>query len=114
MRNPANYRDPLRELRLAESRVANRVETRATRELRESVSAERSTVLLSADRSRPARRSFRAVPNEARRRPTDPRFRFVPFPEPGAVRSDLPAAYAVRDAYGRTRRAGFGESLRDA
>jgi len=108
-----DYVDPLRELRLAEARVRNGVVTRATRELRESVSAERSTVLLSADRSRPARRSFRAVRAE-RRRPTDPRFRFVPFPEPGAVRSDLPAAYAVRDRSGRTRRAGIGESLRDA
>jgi hypothetical protein len=109
----SDYRDPLRELRLAERRVSDGVTTRATRELRESVSAERSTVLLDATRSRPARRSFRAVPSE-RRRPSDPRFRFVPFPEPGAVRSDRPAVYAIRDAYGRTRRAGFGESLRDA
>lgn len=109
-RNPRDYRDPLSELRSAERRVSEGVVTRATRELRDSVAAERSTVLLSADRSRPARRSFRAVPSG---RP-DPRFRFVPFPEAGAVRSDLPAAYAIRDRYGRTRRAGLGESLRDA
>lgn len=109
-----DYRDPLRELRLAEARVANRIETRATRELRESVAAERSTVLYAPDGDRPARRSFRRerIPAE-RRRPGGPRYRTLAIPEPGSFRSELPAAYAIRRG-ARTVRAGFGESLRDA
>jgi len=109
-----NYRAPRNEMadalaRLASSAPGGSFESRASRELRERIAGERSTVLLAPDGS-PARLHFRReeIPGS---RPRE--LRTLAIPEPGSVRSDAPAIYS-RSRSGRIARAGFGESVRSA